>query len=132
LHSVIDELEFTYICHDLYEIEDFSNEDVLIKTLSIGNKDFKLFAQARVEEMVGLQILIPNLELRSANERKLLLVDDANLRTLVNIIKKTKILKLNNTSQNVHKNLKSNSLNAPSGVLHNILTILTRNVSEFN
>jgi hypothetical protein len=51
--------------------------------------DFKLFSTATVEEMVGLQIYIPNPELRSANERQLLKVDDANLRTLVNIMKKT-------------------------------------------
>jgi len=49
MHSVIDELEFHDISNDLYLAEDFSQDSNLIKTLNIGNRNFKLFNEASIE-----------------------------------------------------------------------------------
>lgn len=48
-HSIINELEFVYISNDLHKIEEFSKESHLLRTLSVGNRNFKLFTAAKVE-----------------------------------------------------------------------------------
>ena len=53
-YSIINELEFIDISTDLYEVEEFSEESHLLRTMSMGNLDFKLFSEARVEQMKGL------------------------------------------------------------------------------
>ena len=102
-HSIINELEFVYISNDLHKIEEFSKESHLLRTLSIGNRNWKLFNTAKVEQMRGLELPADSLE-----------NDKANLRTLVNLMKKSRNLKLNRIN-----------------VTHEVLEILVANTQEF-
>jgi hypothetical protein len=55
MHSVIDELEFMDVSNDLYLAEEFSQDSNLIKTLNVGNKNFKLFSEEAVEHLRGTE-----------------------------------------------------------------------------
>jgi hypothetical protein len=55
MHSVIDELEFVDVSNDLYLAEEFSQDSNIIKTLNVGNKNFKLFSEAAVDQLRGTE-----------------------------------------------------------------------------
>jgi len=61
-HSIINELEFVYISNDLHKIEEFSKESNFLRTLSISNRNWKLFTLAKVSEMKGLELPAGSLE----------------------------------------------------------------------
>ena len=50
----IDFLEFAYVQDDLHVMEKFARKTYLIKRLHIGNRGFKLFHEARIQDVVGL------------------------------------------------------------------------------
>ena len=81
----IDFLEFGFITEDLYVIEAFAAETMAIGRLHVGNRGFKLFNDANLEDMVGLHL--PYVVHCRESDR-------ANLRTIVSLLQKTKVLSL--------------------------------------
>ena len=81
----IDFLEFGYITSDLYTIEAFSQETMEIGRLHIGNRGFQLFQDSRLDQMVGLELPFA-IQCKES--------DRANLRTIVALLKKTRVLSL--------------------------------------
>ena len=85
LHTRIDFLEFGFITNDLYTIESFAKDTMQIKKLHVGNRGFQLFQDARLEDMIGLEI--PYAVVCKETDR-------GNLRTLISLLKKTQSLQL--------------------------------------
>ena len=54
MHARIGQLDFAYITCDLYTIENFAHQTLQIDKLMFGNRGFKLFENAKLDEMVGL------------------------------------------------------------------------------
>lgn len=81
----IEFLEFGYITSDLFTIEAFARDTMEIRRLYVGNRGFQLFSDASLDDMVGLQLPF------MVNCRE---SDRANLRTIVSLLKKTRILHL--------------------------------------
>ena len=52
----IDFLEFGFITEDLHTIEAFATDTKEIGRLYLGNRGFKLFSDANLDDMVGLQL----------------------------------------------------------------------------
>lgn len=69
----------------MHTIEQFAAETLAIKRLYIGNSKFKLFTDANLEDMVGLHL--PYMVQCRESDR-------ANLRTLVALLQKTRVLHL--------------------------------------
>jgi len=78
-----------------------------IDKLMFGNRGFKLFENAKLEEMVGLTLPVPVICRQT---------DRQNLATLVNLLKKTKMLVLDrlNVTWPVLKILSDNEASFPS------------------
>jgi hypothetical protein len=86
----VDSLEFAYITSDLFTIEDFARDTLEIGSLHFGNRGFQLFKDAKLENMVGLDLPYSIV----CHEE-----DRANLRTLVSLMKKCRRLVLDRTSR---------------------------------
>ena len=84
-HARIDFLEFGYITSDLYTIEAFAQDTMEIGRLHVGNRGFQLFSDANLDDMVGLQLPFA-LNCRES--------DRGNLRTIIALLNKTRVLSL--------------------------------------
>ena len=98
----VTELAFAYIQNDLYKIEEFVEKTLGFTNAHIGNRGFSLFDDSKVEDLEGLHI-------RDGSQ-----IERANLRTLVNLLKKTSFLWLNRLE-----------------VVWPVLHILLENIEEF-
>ena len=81
----IDFLEFGFITSDLYTIESFAKDTMEIGRLHVGNRGFTLFQDANLDEMVGLELPFA-IKCRES--------DRGNLRTIVALLKKSRVLSL--------------------------------------
>mmetsp|Transcript_3839 Transcript_3839/g.4447 ORF Transcript_3839/g.4447 Transcript_3839/m.4447 type:complete len:112 (+) Transcript_3839:352-687(+) len=81
----LDFLEFAYIQDDLHVMETFAKGTLMIKRLHIGNRGFKLFRDASVSDVVGLNFP-PELPCTKG--------DRGNLSTMVQLLKKSKTLSM--------------------------------------
>ena len=86
-HSIISEVEFAWVNDELFRLSEFSEESHEVKMLAITDRNFKLFKKANVNQIVGLEL--PE-KVRCPD------TDRINLRTLVNLVKKARRIRLNN------------------------------------
>ncbi len=78
----IETLSFAYISNDLYKIEEFVTQTMGFGTVQMGNRSFKLFENIDDCELRGLKLIGGTM------------TDQANLRTLVVMLKKTNTLRI--------------------------------------
>jgi hypothetical protein len=82
---VIGSLEFVGLGNDIHTIESFAQHTPRIEKLLFGNRQFKLFTDAKIEDLDGIKVrkdaICPE-------------TDHANLRTLVLLLKKSRIVSL--------------------------------------
>lgn len=80
---MIGNLEFVGLADDIHTIESFAQNTPRIEKLYFGNRQFKLFKEAKIEDLDGIKVrqgaVCPE-------------TDHANLRTLVMLLKKSRIV----------------------------------------
>ena len=83
--TTIGTLTLDNVNQDLYLIEDFAAGTLAFKEVYIGYHGFELFSEAKLDEMIGLDL--PYVVQCKASDR-------SNLKTLVNLLRKTRKLRL--------------------------------------
>ena len=90
-YSHIQTLSFSYITNDLYKIAEFAQHTVSIGEMCLGNRGYKLFQDEMLLDQIKGTELAPDV-MATVEDR-------ANLKALVELMQKTRTLRLDRLSR---------------------------------